>query len=103
MTNGAFLTTELPIANNIHSDDRFLIIYNASGENGLPVTMTIPLNNVIFNSISFGSIMIMTGNGSPENVVSANVGSMYLRKDGGVLTTLYIKESGFEDTGWSAK
>lgn len=46
---------------------------------------------------------IYTGNGSPESVVTAGIGSLYLRQDGGVNTTLYIKESGAASTGWVAK
>lgn len=46
---------------------------------------------------------IITGNGSPENVVTAVVGSLFLRRDGGVSTTLYVKESGVGNTGWVAK
>jgi len=41
--------------------------------------------------------------GSPEGVVTANVGSFYLRTDGGASTTLYIKETGTGNTGWAAK
>lgn len=44
-----------------------------------------------------------SGNGSPEGVVSAPVGSIYTRTDGGASTTLYVKESGTGNTGWSAK
>lgn len=46
---------------------------------------------------------ILSGNGSPQGVVAAPVGSMYLRRDGGANTTLYIKESGTGNTGWAAK
>lgn len=42
------------------------------------------------------------GDGSPENVVTAEVGSVYLRLDGGTNTTLYIKEANSDDTGWAA-
>ena len=45
---------------------------------------------------------IKWGDGTPESVVDANVGSIYLRKDGGSGTTLYVKESGTGTTGWSA-
>lgn len=41
--------------------------------------------------------------GSPEGVLSAPVGSMYSRTDGGTNTTLYVKESGTGNTGWVAK
>lgn len=46
---------------------------------------------------------IRTGSGSPETVVTAGVGSIYLRTDGGAGTTLYVKESGTGNTGWIAK
>jgi hypothetical protein len=49
------------------------------------------------------SIGIFYGTGSPESAVTANVGSLYLRTDGGAGTTLYIKESGTSNTGWAAK
>lgn len=51
----------------------------------------------------FNPSMIFSGNGSPEGSVSASIGSIYLRLDGGVGTTLYVKESGIGTTGWSAK
>ncbi len=44
-----------------------------------------------------------SGSGSPEGVVSAPVGSLYTRTDGGTGTTLYVKESGTSNTGWTAK
>ena len=43
------------------------------------------------------------GTGSPEGVVTAPVGSLYSRTDGGAGTTLYVKESGTGNTGWVAK
>lgn len=44
-----------------------------------------------------------TGTGSPEGVVTASPGAMYLNTSGGVNTTLYVKESGNGNTGWIAK
>lgn len=44
----------------------------------------------------------MIGTGSPEGVITAPVGSLYRRTDGGASTTLYIKESGTAATGWRA-
>lgn len=43
------------------------------------------------------------GTGSPEGVVTANIGSTYRRLDGGASTSFYIKESGTGNTGWVAK
>jgi hypothetical protein len=47
---------------------------------------------------------IKWGADSPEGVVTANPGSLYLNSSGGVGTTLYVKESGVQtNTGWVAK
>lgn len=43
------------------------------------------------------------GSGSPEGIVTAPVGSIYQRTDGGASTTLYVKQSGAGNVGWSAK
>ena len=53
-------------------------------------------------SIASGVIW-KSGAGSPEAAVTAPVGSMYTRTDGGASTTLYVKESGTGNTGWVAK
>lgn len=45
----------------------------------------------------------LVGSGSPAGVVSAPVGSLYLRTDGGANTTIYVKESGTGTSGWVAK
>lgn len=50
-----------------------------------------------------GTATISAGTGSPESVVTATVGSLYMRTDGGAATTLYVKESGTGNTGWAAK
>jgi hypothetical protein len=44
-----------------------------------------------------------SGSGSPEGVVTAPVGSLYSRTDGGAGTSLYVKESGAGNTGWIGK
>lgn len=44
------------------------------------------------------------GEGSPEGVVTASRGAIYVRTDGGAGTTLYVKETGDGTaTGWTAK
>ena len=44
------------------------------------------------------------GAGSPEGVVTANIGCMYVNTEGGASTTLWVKESGDgANTGWTAK
>lgn len=54
-------------------------------------------------AIHLGGCQILSGDGDPEGVVGADVGSLWLRADGGVGTSLYVKESGSSVTGWVAK
>lgn len=46
--------------------------------------------------------MFRWGQGSPEGVIAARVGTIYHRLDGGSLTAVYVKESGTGSTGWKA-
>lgn len=50
-----------------------------------------------------GASIWTSGTGTPEGVVTASIGSLYTRTDGGAGTTLYVKESGAGNTGWIAK
>lgn len=43
------------------------------------------------------------GIGTPEGVITADIGAIYIRTNGGATTTLYIKTSGTGNTGWTAK
>lgn len=53
--------------------------------------------------ITSSNPFMTSGTGTPEGVVSAPVGSIFTRTDGGASTTLYVKESGAGNTGWIAK
>lgn len=46
---------------------------------------------------------IFSGANTPEGAITAPVGSVFLRTNGGANTTLYVKESGAGNTGWVAK
>jgi len=49
-------------------------------------------------------VRIFYGYGSPEDVVVANIGSIYLCKDGGANTSVYFKEADDDlASGWVAK
>jgi hypothetical protein len=50
-----------------------------------------------------GSITWTSGAGSPEGVVTAPIGSLYSRSDGGAGTSFYVKQSGTGNTGWVGK
>jgi len=54
-------------------------------------------------SLAIGTPTISSGTGSPEGVVTAPIGSLFMRSDGGAITSLYVKESGTGNTGWVAK
>lgn len=49
-----------------------------------------------------GTRLHLEGTGDPEGVVTAGIGSTFLRTDGGAGTTFYVKESGTGNTGWVA-
>lgn len=65
--------------------------------------ITLPSGEVLKDDPNHPQPNIVTGNGDPEGVKTAPVGSLYLRLDGGALTTLYVKETGVGNTGWVAK
>jgi len=48
------------------------------------------------------SVRIYSGYGTPEGNITAGIGSMYMRLDGGANTSVYRKESGTGNTGWVA-
>jgi hypothetical protein len=49
------------------------------------------------------SLYQRVGSGTPEGVVTAPVGAVFHRTDGGAGTSFYVKESGAGNTGWVAK
>lgn len=50
-----------------------------------------------------GNVQLLSGSGTPEGAVTANVGSIYMRTNGGAGTSIYVKESGTGNTGWVGK
>lgn len=54
-------------------------------------------------AVTLVTVTISTGAGTPEGVVTAPIGSLFLRTDGSTSTTLYVKTSGTGNTGWTAK
>jgi len=58
--------------------------------------------NSLYNYII--PLKITSGTGSPEGVVTGDIGDLYINKSGGANTTLYVKTSASgENTGWTAK
>lgn len=68
--------------------------------NGITMTTSISIGG---NFISYAGARIQGGANTPEGAITAPVGSLFLRTNGGANTTLYVKESGTGNTGWVAK
>ena len=83
------------------------IYVRANGETGAGLSIDATNQDVtIDNNLRMGSTtgpIWTTGSGTPEGSVTAPIGSLYTRTDGGSGTTLYVKESGTGNTGWTAK
>ena len=54
------------------------------------------------DTFTVGDVTIYTGTGTPESNQVGSVGDIFIRTDGGSGTTLYVKESGTGNTGWSS-
>lgn len=55
-----------------------------------------------YERVTINSVcQMIAGSGTPESAVTANVCDLFQRSDGGSGTSLYVKESGTGNTGWS--
>lgn len=84
--------------------DSFLITGNwAGGTSSVSVGVTVSTIGAgqKFSGGAPGQIMI--GSGDPSGVISAPIGSVYVNTQGGSATTLWVKESGTDSSGWVGK
>jgi hypothetical protein len=89
---GAFSGVQMFADNNINvNTDQFLAV----GAPALSLRIGANAGSTLTNSI-------FVGTGTPESVVSARIGSLFMRTDGGNGTALYYKETGTGTTGWVA-
>lgn len=63
----------------------------------------VKLQSDVTFSVNGTASIITSGSTSPEGVITASVGSLYMRTGGGAGTSFYVKESGSGNTGWVAK
>jgi len=56
-----------------------------------------------YGSIGIGGSEVYSGLGSPEGVITATIGSLFISRNGSAGTTLFVKESGTGSTGWVGK
>lgn len=83
-----------------------LVASKVGGFESLPLVNTLlsfdgPNGIIYYGAAGTTTVSMRTGAGSPEGVVTAPVGSFYLRTDGGIATSVYVKETGAGNTGWS--
>lgn len=102
-SSGSVSTTSFP--------GRLSFYTTANGSNSLAERIRINNSGTVdigAGVLAFGSAIgantatARQGSGSPEGVVTANVGAIYLRSDGSNSTTLYVKQNGSGNTGWTA-
>jgi hypothetical protein len=74
----------------------FVDLFGAS--NTFTAAQTFPAAGIVL-----GTVKVMSGADTPEGAVTAPVGSLFLRTNGGAGTCLYVKESGTGNTGWVEK
>lgn len=85
----------------------FTGILSATVANGVVLDAGVYLESdrVIVDSVRDSTTPLTRGlffyTGDPEGVLTASIGSIIARRDGGVGTTLYLKESGIGPTGWT--
>jgi len=89
---GGSTTLDIP---GVYSEQPTYAVYAATSKGFAAETFYVGTGNT--------TARLLSGTGSPQSVVTAPVGSMYLRQDGGTGTTFYVKESGTGNTGWVAK
>lgn len=83
---------------NLSSDDHSQYLPR-TGTRGMTGNLSMGGQAIVMTS----NVKWLTGTGAPNGVVTAEVGSLYTRTDGGVNTTLYVKETGSTSVGWTAK
>lgn len=109
-SQGQYIASDAFIAwgNNSNAANKIADLYlsrSAAGTLAVGTTSTTgnAAGSVKAASYSTGTATWTSGTGSPEGAVTAPVGSLFTRTDGGAATTLYVKESGAGNTGWIAK
>lgn len=106
-TTPGYIIDAYAISNNIFSSIPNILVYNTA----MGTTTTLGNNIVLFGNIGIGNyldwkneVLFTAGSGSPVSAVTASVGAVFLRENGGAATTLYVKESGTNtNTGWVGK
>ncbi len=101
-TTGAGVTVDLGLDSGYALvegyDQSTVTILNANTARTVLLTAE---NGVTAPKVTVGTAAVLNGIGSPEGVVTAVQGSVYTNRSGGAGVSLYMKESGTGNTGWS--
>lgn len=99
--NGIVFEVQVPTSTTSASlSTAFRVVNNA----GVATVQTHQMASILAGmEFGVGGPRILSGTGTPEGVVTAGVGSLFLRSDGGAGTSLYVKQSGTGNTGWVGK
>ena len=77
------------------------VLMSGLGQGILSLTDAGATNGITQLRFGRGSdIGIFNGTGSPEGVVTAPAGSIYLNRAGGILTSIFVKQTGTGNTNW---
>jgi hypothetical protein len=79
-----------------------LAVADTSGNLAIRGALTVAGTNDANSAPTVGP-SVSSGAFDPEGTVTAPAGSMFMRTNGGVGTSLYVKESGSGFNGWAAK
>jgi hypothetical protein len=85
------------------ANDEYLELSASSGTNLIRPQATGTGTASVVRYHTTPTVFWTSGSGSPEGVVTAPIGSIYTRTDGGAGTTLYVKEANTSANGWVAK
>lgn len=102
---GGILDADLPSSIARDSEVTAAIAAHAAASDPHPTYLTQTEGDARYRQLSANTPIdyLFRGSGTPEGAVTAPVGSLYMRTDGGAGTSLYVKESGSGNTGWIAK
>lgn len=117
--NGAYLdpsqytqtaTNKVTFINPATLDDEYVFVVNQRNVDStttpafsVTYTPTGEAQSNVQTQLAIVQGLVRSGTGTPEAAVTAPVGTLFLRSDGGASTTLYVKETGTGNTGWVAK
>lgn len=95
---------DIALTGNIFTATSTMINNQLSGGATLGDNITCYGNPGEDDYLSYGqNIYIKKNTGAPLGTYSAGIGSLYIRTTGGASTTLYVKESATDATGWVGK